>query len=154
MNVGCVVLKDNINGDFMKTISILAFLFLGINSAEARLNTRDMECQEAQDILKSNGTLILSHGNPLLYSKFVANQNACAIDQKARTAFTISLDKTKCKMGYVCGSKEDSSWYIAPSQIHICKEGKTQVMTEYDSSNDRSRQIIKVCREGKWINLR
>lgn len=117
----------------------------------ARLNSVDYKCDEVQELLKDNGTLILSHGNPHLYSKFVAFESKCSISEKPRKAYAISLDKAKCQLGFVCGAKEDLGTYIAPHLIRTCKDGKTTISYETDLSSDRTIAVVKICKNGKWI---
>lgn len=130
---------------------VLIITLMSVQSLWARPNTIDFPCSDVQDMLKDNGTLILSHGNPYLYSKFVSKQSLCEISQKPRRAFAISQDKFKCQLGYVCGAKDDFDTYIAPHTIHICKEGAVTVTVEHDSSNDQDRTVVKICKSGKWI---
>lgn len=119
-------------------------------TAFARQNTADMTCDEARSLVKQSGAIVLSHGDQSLYSRFVNSARFCNSGETTQAAYAISADEDKCFVGYVCADRDSSGTFHAPSEYRKCKEGSRTIFTEYDSTNDRSYQVVRTCQNGRW----
>lgn len=133
----------------MKKFAILLSLLVS-SVAFGRMNTADMSCAEARALVKEKGAIVLSHGDQSLYTRFVSSARYCQTGESTQTAFAISGDEDKCRVGYVCADRDSSGSYTAPSEYHVCREGSRQIFTEHDSTNDRSYQVVRTCTNGRW----
>lgn len=133
----------------MKTL-ILGTLALASSVLWARPNTVDFTCSEVRQMVKDTGTFILSHGDDALYSRFVSGNQHCQGGEHAVTAYALTLDETKCRVGYVCRDRDHHGSFIAPSRIKVCREGSRQAFTVNDSANDRSYTEVRTCTNGRW----
>lgn len=135
---------------FMKMIALTA-LALFSSTLWARPNTVDFTCTEVKEMVKDNGTFILSHGDQALYSRFVKNSMYCDSGERSISAYALTLDEKKCNVGFVCADRDSgSATFIAPSKITVCREGTRQAFTVRDSINDHNRTEVRTCENGRW----
>lgn len=134
----------------MKMIALTAFALFS-STLWARPNTVDFTCSEVKEMVKDNGTFILSHGDQSLYSRFVKNSMYCDSGERSITAYALTLDEQRCNVGYVCADKDSGNGtYIAPSKITVCREGTRQAFTIEDTVNDRRITEVRTCTNGRW----
>lgn len=75
--------------------------------AEARVNTTNLTCRQAQDLVDSRGGIVLSTGRNT-YDRFVANRSFCPIGDYTEPAYVRTRDRRSCNIGYTC--TVDSPW--------------------------------------------
>ncbi len=133
----------------MKTILLGAFAIFS-STLWARPNTVDFTCSEVRQMVRDNGTFILSHGDDSLFSRFVSGNQHCQGGDHAVNAYAITLDENKCRVGYVCKDRDYNGNFIAPSRIKVCREGSRQVFQIHDGVNDRTVSEVRTCTNGRW----
>lgn len=133
----------------MKTLIISAFALMSSN-LWARPNTVDFTCSEVRQMVRDNGTFILSHGDDSLFSRFVSGNRHCNSGDHAVTAYALTLDENKCRVGYVCRDHDYGGTFIAPNRIKVCREGSRQVFQVRDNFSDRTISEIRTCTNGRW----
>ncbi len=77
--------------------------------AEARINTTNLSCNQAKDLVYSRGAIVLSTGRNT-YDRFVADRSFCPIGDYTKPAYVRTRDRRSCKIGYTCTS--DNPWEI------------------------------------------
>jgi hypothetical protein len=95
----------------MKMINtgLLAMAICGVTipAAQARPNTLDMSCQQARNVVHSNGGIVLSTGRHT-YDRYVVNHAFCPLGDYAKQAYVPTRDKRSCSIGYTC--TPDNPW--------------------------------------------
>ncbi len=69
--------------------------------AEARINTINLYCDQAQDLVYSRGGIVLSTGRNT-YDRFVADRSFCPSGDYVKRAYVPTRDRRSCKIGYIC----------------------------------------------------
>ncbi|WP_434053604.1 MAG: hypothetical protein RDA78_01475 [Roseibium sp.] len=70
--------------------------------AQARPDTRQLTCAQAQALVKQRGSVVMTTG-PTTFDKFVATSNYCSPDAKMlRPKFAPTKDNNKCAVGNQC----------------------------------------------------
>ena len=75
--------------------------------AEARVNTTNLSCNQAQDLVYSRGAVVLSTGRNT-YDRFVRNRTFCPTGDYTEPAYVRTRDRRSCNIGYTC--TVDSPW--------------------------------------------
>ncbi len=140
----------------MKSLIVLAIALCSSAAFAARPNTANMTCRDATGLVAEQGAIVLSHGNPSLYARFVAGSNFCGSGEKTASAYVKTLDNSSCKVGYVCVDGRDGGNSVKfPSEYGVCKEGSfgSARKSDYYPGNygDREPSITVVCQAGKWV---
>ena len=134
----------------MKLIAITALTLLS-STVFARPNTVDFTCSEVREMVRDNGTFILSHGDDSLYSRFVSNSIQCNGGDVSVRAYAPTLDENRCNVGYVCQDRDMAhGTYIAPTRIKVCREGSRQAFSVQDPTLDRTTTEVRTCTNGRW----
>jgi len=67
-----------------------------------RPDTRRLTCQQAQDLVKKSGSIVMTTG-AATFEKFVANGSYCKPQtSQVRAKFAPASDDPKCAVGYRC----------------------------------------------------
>ncbi|MEO0978557.1 MAG: hypothetical protein AAFY24_14920 [Pseudomonadota bacterium] len=73
-----------------------------VTHAQARPDTRQLTCAQAQALVKQRGSVVMTTG-PTTFDKFVATSNYCSPDAKMlRPKFAPTKDNKKCAVGNQC----------------------------------------------------
>lgn len=135
----------------MKSFIVLALALVSA-SAFARPNTQNLSCEAAASLVKANGAIVLSTGDGL-YDRFVADERYCASGERGAPAWVPTKDADTCFVGYVCRDRDNASGVVFQRSILKCKEGKREIFSEPNSSNDSSESVVYVCKNGKYERL-
>lgn len=93
---------------FKATLASAAIAFsITVPVAEARINTTNLSCNQAQDLVYSRGAIVLSTGRNT-YDRFVANRSFCPIGDYAKPAYVRTRNRRSCDIGYTC--TVDNPW--------------------------------------------
>jgi len=137
----------------MKTLLLLAALFVGASAQAARPNTQNMTAAQVKALVAENGAIVLSTSS-FGYDRFVANRSFCAGGEKAVAAYVPTLDSDAAFIGYSCvsysrGDVVTSKKYARTATV--CREGKTQLFSENRANGlDGQVSVLRVCTNGKW----
>ena len=94
--------------DHLKTAVASAVMALSFAlPAEARVNTTNLTCRQAQDLVYSRGAIVLSTGRNT-YDRFVVNRSFCPNGDYTEPAYVRTRDRRSCNIGYTC--TVDSPW--------------------------------------------
>nr|WP_319385741.1 hypothetical protein [uncultured Roseibium sp.] len=75
---------------------------VSVTHAQARPDTRQLTCAQAQALVKQRGSVVMTTG-PTTFDKFVATSNYCSPDAKMlRPKFAPTKDNKKCAVGNQC----------------------------------------------------
>lgn len=80
---------------------------IAVPIAEARVNTTNLTCRQAQDLVYSRGGIVLSTGRNT-YDRFVADRSFCPNGDYTKPAYVRTRDRRSCNIGYTC--TVDSPW--------------------------------------------
>ncbi len=80
---------------------------IAVPIAEARINTTRLSCAQAQDLVYSRGSIVLSTGRNT-YDRFVADRSFCPIGDYTKPAYVRTRNHHACNIGYTC--TVDSPW--------------------------------------------
>lgn len=69
--------------------------------AQARPDTRSMNCVQAQAFIQQNGAVVMSTG-PYTYSRFVADRRYCPHYEILKPNYGPTRDNPECPVGYRC----------------------------------------------------
>lgn len=135
----------------MKSFLTLAVCLLSV-SAFARPDTTTMSCSTVQNKVDNAGSIVLGIGNQGIYDLFHSRRNSCDHGEEARRAYVRTMDKKKCKVGYVCKDREIGGGSVYYSGIiRKCKDGERRVFYETDVRNpDREIPVIRTCKNGRY----
>jgi len=82
-----------------RPIVALALVILA-TPALARPDTRSMSCDQARELVYSQGAIVLDTG-PHTYRRFVANAGFCRLGEYAYETWAPTNDG-RCQLGFVC----------------------------------------------------
>ena len=89
----------------MKFIALLSLLVAGA-FANARPYTKNMTCEQAADLVKANGAVVMNYDYSdragWLYERFVAHGGYCGSGEEAQAAWVETRNSASCFVGYVC----------------------------------------------------
>lgn len=80
-------------------------LVSAVAGAQARPDTRAMDCANAQALVQQNGAVVLSTGTHT-YDRFVRSQSFCTYSEVAQMTWVPTTDDRQCPVGYTC--KQDN----------------------------------------------
>lgn len=92
----------------MRLIALFVALLAANPALAQRPSTLGMSCGQAQEIVFSQGAIVLSTGRHT-YDRFVAAPGFCSLGEWARPAIAPTADAANCPLGYVCQSG-DPPW--------------------------------------------
>ena len=87
----------------MMRLVLAAVLAVTATSALARPSTLAMSCQQAQNLVASQGAVVMSTGAHT-YNRFVAAPGFCAFGEWAELTSAPTKDTRNCTLGYTCTS--------------------------------------------------
>ena len=96
---------DNLKTAIASAVIAISFAM----PAEARINTTNLSCNQAKDLVYSRGAIVLSTGRNT-YDRFVRNRSFCPISDYTKRAYVRTRDRRSCNIGYTCTS--DDPWEI------------------------------------------
>jgi hypothetical protein len=70
------------------------------NPAQARTDPRSLTCQQAQDLVRKSGRLVMNTG-PNTWAEIVASSGLCRVSS-ARRQSVQTRDNAACNVGFVC----------------------------------------------------
>lgn len=86
------------------TIAIAALTSLAaVGTAGARPSTTAMSCNQAQNLVRSKGAIVLSTGQHT-YARFVRNGTYCAAAEYPVWKYAPTRDRRQCLVGYICSA--------------------------------------------------
>jgi hypothetical protein len=75
-------------------------------AAHARPSSWTMTCQEARQLVRNHGAVVMNYGYHeaagYLYERFVAHGGYCWSGDQPRAAWVPTRDARSCMVGYVC----------------------------------------------------
>ncbi len=80
---------------------IAAGFGLASNPALARPDTRSMTCAQAQNLVKNQGSAVLTTGQRT-FSLFVTRQSSCDYRERLQRQFAPTADNPRCPVAYQC----------------------------------------------------
>jgi len=86
-------------------LTACALIVAGASLAEARPDTRTMDCDEAIALVQRAGAIVLSTGR-YTYDRFVAHNGYCIPGQDVRRATVPTEDTRYCTIGYTCVERD------------------------------------------------
>ena len=87
----------------------MAICGIAVSSAQARPNTLNMTCQQARDLVRSQGGIVLSTGR-YTYDRYVVSRAYCPPGDYTKRASVPTRDRKSCSIGYTCTA--DNPWPI------------------------------------------
>ena len=78
-----------------------AMIATTITVAEARKSTLSYTCHQAQNLVHSRGTILMSTGGHS-YERFVSNRSFCPFGDYVKRAYAPTRDRRSCQVGYTC----------------------------------------------------
>lgn len=69
--------------------------------SEARINTRNLSCTNAKNLVQDRGIIVLSTGRNT-YDRYVANQSYCDTGDVGVRRYVPTGDSNSCFIGYTC----------------------------------------------------
>lgn len=88
----------------MKAV-IFAMLVVSVPALAAGRSTLGLSCQNAAEIVASNGAVVLSTG-PGLYDRYVSSSYYCATGETTVPAWVPTRDSRQCFIGYTCAPQQ------------------------------------------------
>ncbi|MDX5594506.1 hypothetical protein [Pseudovibrio sp. SPO723] len=87
------------------THALLSILMLVVTvsaaSAQARPDTRTMTCEQARNLVKQRGAVVLTTG-ARTFDRFVVDRRFCQRDEAIRSEWVQTKDIKQCRIGYTC----------------------------------------------------
>lgn len=72
------------------------------HAQSARPDTRKMTCEQAQNLVRKSGSIVLTTGQTT-FDRFVANANFCMPQtRQVRAKYAPTSDNPECAVGYRC----------------------------------------------------
>lgn len=87
-------------------LAVSALLFGTMTSAEARPDTRDMTCRQAQQLVAQNGAVVMTTG-PHTFRRFVHSYAFCQVQEQLAIEPAPTADTARCPVGYRCVPESD-----------------------------------------------
>jgi hypothetical protein len=101
-------IKDFTQVGTLNTTNLLQMLFAvcpillaGFTVAEARPNTIGLTCSQAQSMVRSHRSILLSTGR-YTFDRYVVNVAFCPSGDYAKSAYVQTRDRKSCRIGYTC----------------------------------------------------
>lgn len=138
----------------MKTLVILATIFVSASALAARLNTQDMTAAEAKALVERVGSISLSTSS-FGFDRFVARPSLCGSD-KAVAAYVPTLDSDAAFIGYSCANHSSDNSTTSKKYARnptVCREGKTRTFQENRDGGDNQVEVSRICSNGKWQRM-
>ena len=82
-------------------IAATAMLAASMTIAEARKSTLNYTCQQARELVQTNGTILLSTGRHT-FDRFVSRRSFCPLGDYIEIAYVPTQNRRSCKIGYTC----------------------------------------------------
>lgn len=70
----------------------------------ARPDTRAMSCQQAQNLVRSRGAVVMTTGQ-YTYERIVSGLGYCESDEETAIMTAPTRDNPKCRVGYYCRTR-------------------------------------------------
>ena len=83
------------------TLAFAASLVASAAIAQDGPNLRNMQCSEAQSMVKTKGAVVLSSGT-YTYNRYVKDAAFCGEDMYLRPAWAKTQNSKSCFVGYTC----------------------------------------------------
>ncbi len=84
------------------TAGIIASSLLATSAnAQGRPDTRDMTCDQAKQLVRTNEGIVLSTG-PRTYERYVSHVQYCQHNEVVRREWVPTKDNSKCQIGFRC----------------------------------------------------
>ncbi len=77
----------------------------GAALAQARPSSQAMVCDQAQNLVRSRGAVVLGTGQ-FTYDRYVVHRGFCAATESVRPAWVPTRDNPQCFVGYTCRELE------------------------------------------------
>jgi hypothetical protein len=87
--------------------AVCPILLAGFTVAEARPNTINLTCSQAQSMVRSHRSILLSTGR-YTYDRYVVSVAFCPTGDYAKNAYVQTRDRKSCRIGYTCTM--DNPW--------------------------------------------
>lgn len=81
--------------------AICVILLAGFTVAKARPNTLSLTCSQAQSMVRSHRSILLSTGT-YTYDRYVVSVAFCPSGDYAKNANVQTRDRKSCRIGYTC----------------------------------------------------
>lgn len=150
---GSIVLNTGAPGLYERFVASARFCGSSEDAAAAYVTTADAaSCKIGYYC--GNG----SSDNPLLAKKFPSKYNKCVAGARRLETVRDTINDQTIYVAKVCTA--NGKWVNADGSVpakpvkHVCKEGKIQPQSFYDTINDHTVQGAVQCRGGKWIRIR
>ncbi|WP_269583932.1 hypothetical protein [Roseibium sp. Sym1] len=83
-------------------LAVLCLEAAPAHAQSARPDTRKMTCEQAQDLVRKNGSLVMTTG-PTTFDRFVADARYCMPQtRQVRAKFAPTSNNPDCAVGYRC----------------------------------------------------
>jgi hypothetical protein len=82
-------------------LTVAFFLLATAAFAQSRPSTLRMSCAQAQGLVASRGSIVLSTG-PYTFNRFVAGGGFCFLGEVAEAEWVRTADSPQCFIGYKC----------------------------------------------------
>ena len=81
--------------------TICVTLILSTAAVEARQSTTNMTCSQAQQLVRSQGSILLSTGRHT-FDRYVSGWTFCPTGDYIKRAYVQTKDSRYCRIGYTC----------------------------------------------------
>lgn len=88
---------------FTSIIAITISLAVSVPVAVARVNTTNLNCSQAKDLVSSRGAIVLDTSRNA-FDRYVANRSFCPVGDHTIRAYVPTRNKKSCWIGYTCSS--------------------------------------------------
>jgi len=85
-------------------MAVAAILAAAPEAHSARPDTRAMNCQQAQSLVRSRGAVVMTTGQ-YTYERIVAGQGYCEGDEETWIKTAPTRDDPQCRVGYYCRTR-------------------------------------------------
>lgn len=97
----------------MKKAVLLTIAATGLigSSAFARVDSRNLTCAEARNVVQSQGAVVMTYGEGpggLLFDRFVAHRGYCMQQEETTPAWIPTSDTNQCLVGYRCEERDNN----------------------------------------------
>jgi len=88
-------------GNVVRAALAGALVLAGTGAALARPDVRKMTCEQAQNLIRQNGAVVVTTGQ-YTYERIVATEWGCATPYGGEAMWVRTRDNKQCMIGYQC----------------------------------------------------
>ena len=82
-------------------LSLILIMLSGTVLAQRRPDSRNMTCDQAKDLVRSNGAVVMTTGRHT-FERVVASRRWCQMDEITERYYVPTRDQKRCRVGNKC----------------------------------------------------